>query len=98
MICNVCDMDAKMRCTSSVPAGKRLVARTYKCPQCRSFVHTVEVPQGLFENLDVVEWRAIMVRLNAEKSKQIKWARLRKKKAQQGAGPPSVTGEINHRN
>lgn len=93
MVCTVCDCDAKMRCCYSVPTGAKLQFRTYKCPQCGARVDTIELPVGLFDNLDMGEsiesmWRAVIIRVRKEKSKGIMFARLRAR-TQKGA----ATGE-----
>lgn len=87
MICHLCDMDAQMKVTNTVRVGKRLTIRTYKCPECRAYDNTVEMPESLYENLDVADWRTIMIRLKVEISKQIKFARLRRKKQGQLPAP-----------
>lgn len=48
MTCVECG--GKMRCRYSVPIGKQLRYRAYKCPDCTTWVETCEMPERVTLN------------------------------------------------
>jgi hypothetical protein len=47
--------------------GAKLTFRCYKCTQCHSYRETIELPCGLFENIDTFDHLAVLQRVQAER-------------------------------
>ena len=80
MLCANCG--AKMRCVFSVPLGPELRRRLHKCPHCKTYLETLELPVAAAlgnrwsreELLEVIEnsRRKLSVVLGAIKAKRAK--------------------------
>lgn len=77
--CENCER--KMKCTYSEPVNARVTYRTYKCEGCDERRATVEFPEGMFDNISVIDYRNILDKLKAIRSKRVAVVRaIRRKK------------------
>lgn len=71
MICPNCGV--KMLCRHSVPAGAQLRYRGHRCPTCKTYLETIELPVGMYEvGRDREEVLALVDRAKRQQQRFIK--------------------------
>lgn len=77
MLCLGCG--GKMRCRYSVPVGKQVRYRVYRCEACRNYLESVEVPERVAESPQLMGQAVVL--MHKGRAKQIAFFVRRKRKA-----------------
>jgi len=70
-----------MKCRTSLPIGKRSRFRAYRCPECRTYVETVEVLPLLLTTPTPEELRKLLMGMEEARNQRFRFIQMGKKRA-----------------